>query len=108
MAKVDKKIEDLEIPEKNVKGKVISIAGIDEVKTRYGDNIRITLNVEVGGFVHKVSLITTKKTLERQVIHPRSNLYKILTKYGCKKIRDLVGKEVELELTNRGFYRIVT
>ena len=102
-----KKIEDLEIIDKVTRGKVVSIAEEREVVTKFGNFIRFVLNVQVGGSVVPISLLVSKKVIETQLIHPRSNLYRLLTKYGCKKLRDIVGKEVEVTVDARGFYRLV-
>jgi hypothetical protein len=101
------KIEDFIVPDIRTKGKVISVVNTQEVETKFGKNIRVTFNVEINKNVYPVSLIISKKSAETKVIHPRSSAFRILSKYGCKTIKDLIGKEVELELNARGFYRIV-
>jgi biotin synthase-related radical SAM superfamily protein len=107
MSKKNINLNEFTVPEKITKGKVISIGDTEVVKTQFGDSLRIIVNVEINKQVYPVSLVTSGKVLDRQIIHPRSNLYKILSKYNCKKITDLVGKEVELELNAKGFYRII-
>jgi len=107
MAKKNINLNEFTVPEKITKGKVISFGDVEEIKTQFGNGLRITVNVEVNKQVYPVSLVTSGKVLDRQIIHPRSNLFKILNKYNCKKLTDLIGKEVELELNAKGFYRII-
>jgi predicted ATPase len=106
-AELQKDILDLEVTEQNLTGTVTSIGTPQEVQTRFGLSYRIPIIVAVNDTTIPVNMIIRQKTLQRKHLHPRSNLYKLLTAYKCKKLRDLVGKQVNLRIDERGFYRIV-
>ena len=100
-------VEELYAPELREKGVVKEILKPEKVETRFGVSYRIPIVVQLGKDKETVvSVLVREKTLQRGIVHPRSNLYKLLKKYGCKKLKDLIGKEVELYIDSRGFYRI--
>jgi len=100
-------ILDLEVTEEQVVGEVVGFGEPVEVDTRFGKAYRFPINVKVNGSVTPISIFVRDKTLLKKTLHPRSNLYKLLTAYKCERLRQLVGKRVTLRIDEKGFYRIV-
>ena len=76
------------------KGIVAAIYEPEDQATKYGDKkiIQIVINGSDGSTVH------TKLFLPPQFpeLHPKCNLSKILKHYGCKTLKELIGKEVKV------------
>jgi len=102
-------MEDLRIVDETLEGKVVSIGEMTPIKTVFGLSYRIPITVQIVGSdsTITVNVFIREKSVQSGVVHPKSNLYKLLTSYKCKKLSDLVGKTVLLRVDNKGFYRIV-
>jgi len=76
------------------KGKVVAIHTPEVTETKFGN--RGVMQVVIEG--SDGSTINVKVFLPAQfpLVHPKSNLAKIMAQYGCKQLRDLLGKEVEV------------
>jgi hypothetical protein len=91
-----------------LKGTVVDIGEVTEVNTKFGKSYRIPLIVElIDNRRIEVSVFVREKTLIIGKANPRSNLFKILETYGCKTIKDLLGKLVNVRVDSKGFYRLV-
>jgi len=100
-------IEKIEVGE-TYKGVVEAFGNPTAVKTKFGDSYRIPLIIKLDdGRKVEVSLFVRQKTLELKKANPRSNIYKILETYQCKRLRELIGKTVVVRVDNRGFFRLV-
>jgi hypothetical protein len=106
-SELKQKMENLEITEQTTTGQVESFGNPIEIQTRFGPAYRLPINVKTNNTTIPISIIIRTKTLEKTHLHPRSNLYKLLTKYNCKRLRDLIDKTVQIRIDERGFYRIV-
>jgi len=102
------KILDLKPKAQRVQGKVKEIGEPETVSTRFGESYRIPIVVEVDDMPVTVGLFVREKALNQGYIHPRSNLYKLLTAYNVSSLRELIGKTIRLTLDQRGFYQILT
>jgi len=102
-----KDIREIEIAEEIVSGKVISIGEPVEIETKFGSTFRVPLRIKINDVEVEVGVFVRTGTLERKQHHPRSNVYKLLTSYGCRSLNELIGKTVSLRIDSRGFYRIV-
>jgi len=101
------KISELQVQEETASGKVTAIGEPIPIQTQFGLTWRVPITVEVNGKPIECSVFVRDKTIKRGVIHPRSNLYKMLTRYGAKCLAELKGKRVDLRIDQRGFYKIV-
>jgi len=101
------KIDEIEVLGEITKGKIVRIEEPQKVDTRFGTSYRIPFVVKVNDAEITVSVLVRETSIKRKVLHPRSNLFKLMQRYGAKKLTDLVGKEVELRVDTRGFYRFV-
>jgi hypothetical protein len=91
-----------------LKGVVKDVGEVTEVNTKFGKSYRVPLTVElIDGRNIEVSIFLRDKTLVLGKANPRSNLFKILETYGCKKLKDLLGKAVNVRVDSKGFYRLV-
>jgi hypothetical protein len=84
---------------------VTSIGEPKEQQTRFGTRLYAPMLLEYEGKNITINLWLPKKT---KIIHPKSNLYKILKRYGCTKLTELVGKQIQLYLDQNGFWRVQT
>jgi hypothetical protein len=100
-------IEDMEIAGEIEEGIVKSIGEPSEVETKFGKSHRVPIILEVKGKELPISVFVRDTSMTRGMFHPRSNIYKLLAKYNCKKLGDLVGKKVQIRIDSRGFYRFV-
>jgi len=100
-------IASMTVQEPTASGTVTSIGEPVPVETTWGLSYRIPIYVEVENRTIECSVFVREKTISRGVIHPRSTLFKLLTRYGCSCLAELRGKRVELRIDDRGFYRIV-
>jgi len=77
------------------KGMVTAIHPPQPITTKFGERkaCQVVINGSDG------SVINTKLFLPQAfpLLHPKSNLAKILKYYGCMELRDLIGKEVVVE-----------
>lgn len=85
-------------------GVVATIQPPVQVPTKYGE--RYSCQVVING--KDGSTMNTKIFLPEHFpnIHPKSNLGKMLTKYGCNEFSELIGKEVELFEAREGLWSI--
>ncbi len=76
------------------KGKIVAIHEPQPIDTKFGK--RMTMQVVING--SDGSTINTRLFLPQQfpMIHPKSNLGKIMAQNGCKELKELLGKEVEV------------
>lgn len=102
----ERDILDLSIQDTQTQGVVKSIDEPQLIETKFGKSYRVVLHVDANGADIPVSILINERSVKRGILHPRSNLYKILTRYGVKKLSDLVGKKVELRVDARGFHRL--
>lgn len=102
-----KSIDEIEVLGESVKGEVKEIGEPEEIETKFGKSYRVPVIVKVGDTEIETSVFVRDNSVKRGVFNPRSNVYKLLTRYGCKKLKELIGKQVELRVDSRGFYRIV-
>ena len=86
------------------KGIVVSMQPPEIVETRFGT--RKTTLVEIKGADD--SIIQCKMFLPQQfpMIHPKSSLAKIMQHYGCKQLKELIGKEVDVERVGDMLWKI--
>ena len=88
------------------KGIVSTIQAPKPIETKFGSRkaCQIVLTGSDG------SQVNTKLFLPEQfpMIHPKSNLGKMLAKYGCKKLQELIGKEVDVISTGDMMWKIST
>jgi hypothetical protein len=103
----EKSIDEMEIASELEEGIVKEIGEPEEIKTKWGTNYRVPIVIDVRGIEEKISVFITQKSIQRGRYHPKSNVYKLLAKYNCKKLKELVGKKVQIRIDNRGFYRFV-
>jgi hypothetical protein len=103
----EKSIDEMEIAAELEEGVVKEIGEPEQIETKFGPTYRIPIVVEIRGNEQEIGVFVREKSIERGVFHPRSNVYKLLVKYGCKKLKELVGKKVQIRIDNRGFYRFV-
>jgi len=101
------KIDELEALGEVVEGTITGIKDPVKVETRFGTSYRIPFTVKLNDAEIEVSILVRENSLKRKVLHPRSNLYKLMQKYGVRKVKDLVGKKVQLRVDARGFYRFL-
>ena len=90
-----------------VKGKVVEVGKPEETETQFGKQWRVPVRVKVGKQEVVVNLWITQKAIERGAFHPRSQIAKLLAITKAKNLKDLEGKEVELRVDQRGFYRFL-
>ena len=94
--KLDGWLDNVKAPIKlsELKGKVNKIMEPQEVQTKEWGKRKIIEFIIEG----KEGEVIVTEFLPRQfpIISPTSNLGKIMTKYECLCLRDLIGKEVEL------------
>jgi hypothetical protein len=102
-----KSIDEMEIASELEEGVVKAIGEPEEVETKFGTSYRVPIIVDIRGNEQEIGVFIREKSIERGMFHPRSNVYKLLTKYNCKKLKELVGKKVQIRIDNRGFYRFV-
>jgi len=102
------RIMDMEIRAEVISGEVVDVAEPELTDTRFGESYRVVLRVKVGEDVIPTSFFVRKSMIDRGKVHPRSTLYKILTRYKAKTLRELIGKQVQLIQDEQGFYRILT
>jgi hypothetical protein len=101
------KIEDMEIAGETEEGIIKKIGESEEIETKFGLTHRVPITVDIRGSSVEIGVFIRDKSIERGMFHPRSNVYKLLAKYNCKKLKDLIGKKVQIRIDNRGFYRFV-
>jgi len=100
-------LSELEIMEEQIEGTVESIGEPEEIETKFGRNYRVPIAVKTKKATIETNVWVTERSLKQGILHPRSNLYKLLTAYKCKSLKELVGKKVTLRVDSRGFYRLV-
>ena len=100
-------LDELELAEETLKGEIVGIDEPETIETRFGKSVRIPFRIKVNDSEIVVSQLVREESLKKKLLHPRSNLYKLLARYGAKKVKDLIGKKVELRMDSRGFYRFV-
>lgn len=88
------------------KGIIGAIHEPQSIETKYGK--RMAMQVVING--SDSSTINTKLFLPEQfpMIHPKSNLGKIMAQCGCSELRELIGKEVEVLQVGEGLWKIKT
>jgi len=87
-----------------LKGKVVQIMEPREVQTKdYGK--RKVMEIVIEAREGEVS-VTEFLPARFPRMSPFSNLGKIMKKYGCKTLKELIGKEVELEKGKQENYKI--
>lgn len=75
-----------------------------EVETKFGKRKKMSIVINgADGTTVYVNLFLPETF---PMVHPKSNLAKILAKYGCKSLRELVGKEVEVVETGEYMWNI--
>ena len=86
------------------KGKIKAIHKPEIVETRFGK--RGVCQIVIDG--SDGSTINVKLFLPEQfpMVHPKSNLGKIMAKYGCKELKDLLQKEVEVDQVGDMLWKI--
>jgi hypothetical protein len=90
------------------KGIVKDIGVATIVETKWGKTYRIPLTIELmDKSIVNVSIFVREKTVQLKKVNPRSNLYKILETYNCKTLKDLKGKQVNVRVDAKGFFRLV-
>jgi len=102
------RIMDMEIRAEVVEGEVVDVSEPELTDTRFGEALRVVVSVKIGENVIPTSLFIREASIEKGYVHPRSTLYKILTRYKAKSLRELIGKRVQLIQDEQGFYRILT
>jgi hypothetical protein len=88
----------------NGKGIVTAILHPEVQKTKFGD--RKTVQIVIEGA--DKSVIHTNLFLPPNfpALHPKSSLAKIMKKYGCKTMHELLGKTVEVISVGEMFWKI--
>jgi len=104
---IDFDVDEVELAEEQVEGTIKALGSPEKVETRWGTSYRVPLVIDIKGKEIEVSLFITQKAAETGILHPRSNAYRLLSKFKCKKLKELVGKKVTLRVDQTGFYRIV-
>lgn len=86
------------------KGKITTIQEPQKTNTKYGERYYCQFVIEG----EDGSVINTKVFLPENFpyIHPKSNMGKILDKYGCKKFSELIGTEVKVYEKSAGLWNI--
>jgi len=86
------------------KGTVVAINTPEVTETKFGR--RGFTQVEVQG--KDGSIVNVRLFLPQQfpMIHPKSNLAKIMRRYGCKTLNELIGKEVEVIAVGDALWKI--
>ena len=107
------KAEMLTIPEEKFTAIITNVKGIVGPKpVKFGNTERnlyfLVLEVRPLNKTEtiEVRLPISEKTVKTKIVHPRSNLYKLMKKLNVRSVADLKGKEVVVKLNERGFYRI--
>ena len=85
----------LNLPLVGGKGVITAIQQPAVAKTKFGDRKYIVFLIEDA----EHSQINTAVFLPPNfpAVHPKSTFAKIMRKYGCKRVNELIGKEVEVE-----------
>jgi hypothetical protein len=102
-----KTIDEMEVAGEVEEGEVTNIGEPELIETKFGNTYRIPITVDIRGSEIQIGVFVREKSIQRGLFHPRSNIYKLLVKYGCKKLKELVGKKVQVRIDSRGFYRFV-
>ena len=104
---VDIDLNKITVPGEVTQGEVVNVEEPQKVETRFGTSYRIPFRIKIGTGEITVSILVRENSLKKGILHPRSNLYKLLTKYGAKNPKDMIGKKVDLRIDSRGFYRFI-
>ncbi len=91
-----------ELPES--RGTVVKMKEPASIETRFG--MRKMMQVEVKGSDDSVASVQVFLPQQFPMIHPKSNLAKIMYYYGCKELQELLGKEVELIRVGQSMWKI--
>ncbi len=88
----DVKVGGADLPD--CKGKVVAIQPPVDIETKFGKRKKCQIVIEGSD----ASVVNVSLFLPEQfpMVHPKSNLAKILQHYGCTGLRELIGKEVEV------------
>ena len=97
-------VRELKVLAETVTGTIVRIEDAVEVDTQFGRRYRVPVIVDIGDQEIPVSLWVTSAVMLSGKVHSRSNIFSLMRKYGVQRLGDLVGKEVELYLSDRGFY----
>lgn len=103
---IAEKVLGLKLPAETVTGTVVALGQPTPVSSKFGESYRVPVTVDIGGAKVAVSLFIRRKQLEAGVLHPRSTIFKLLSRYNAESLGDLVGKKVALYVDKQGFYRI--
>ena len=86
------------------KGKVTAIQPPHPVDTKFGTRKAVYVIIEGSdGSIINVSVFLPQNF---PLVHPKSNLAKIMAYYGCEKLEELLGKEVEVEKVGDMLWKI--
>ena len=86
------------------KGKVVAIHMPEVTETKYGN--RGFTQVVIEGKDGSVVNVRLFLPAQFPMVHPKSNLAKIMRYYGCKVLNELIGKEVEVVSVGEGLWKI--
>ena len=86
------------------KGKIVAIHEPEQIETKFGKRMKSQIVIKGSDG----STINTSLFYPQQfpLIHPKSNLGKLMAKYDCKELKDLIGEEVEVLETGEMQWRI--
>jgi hypothetical protein len=105
---INKWMEDVKLgePLPESKGVVKAIHPPTDIKTKYGERKKCQVIIEgSNGTVVNTNLILPQQF---PLLHPKSTLAKILLKYNCKELKELLGKEVEVVEVDEMLWNIKT
>ena len=87
-----------------MKGMVVNIEQPKEIKTQFG--MRQFIEIQIKN--PEMSVIANEWLgTVFPTVPPNSNLGKLLSRYKCRTLKDLIGQEVEAELIKGRFWKIV-
>jgi len=100
------KLKDYTLQAKEIEATVTALSLVKTTDTKYGKRAYTEATVTVNSATFQIRLWLGPEGSTD--INLRSTTAKVLMKYKCKKLADLIGKKVKLVLDNRGFYRWAT
>lgn len=86
------------------KGTVTAINPPEEVDTKFGKRKKIQIVLK--GTDESVISLGLFLPQNFPQVHPKSNLAKVMKVYGCAKLQDLIGKEVQVQEVSEGIFKI--
>ena len=85
-------------------GIVKTIQAPIKVTTKFGD--RYSCQIVIEGTDGSTINVKTFMPEQYPSLHPKSNMAKILKKYGCSQFSELLGKVVQVEEQSEGMWKI--